>query len=204
MTTLRQDLFEEARRIFRRHGGTLRTGVAIEDGIHPETLYAMRDAGVIERLDRGLYRLADLPPLGQPDLVTVSMKIPNGVICLISALSFHNMTSQIPHEIYYALLRGAKRPRIEHPPVRIFWFIQSVFKEGIETHSVDGAPLRVYSIEKTIADCFKYRNKIGLDTAVEALKRYQQRGRTRVNELLRFARVCRVEQVMKPYLEALL
>jgi len=199
-----QNKFEKARSIFRQHGGILRMSEAIHAGIHRKMLYAMLDAGIIEKLCRGLYRLADLPPLGNPDLVSVAMKVPMGVICLISSLSFHEITTQVPHEVYIALRRGTEPPRLKHPPVRIFWFTGEAFTEGIETPKVDGVQLRIYSPEKTVVDCFKYRNKIGLDTAVEALKLYRERKRIKVNELIRYARICRVEKVMRPYLEALL
>ena len=202
--TSNQDKFERARAIFRRHDGTMRTAQAIRLGVHPRTLYEMRDAGILDQLGRGVYRLAELPVLSDPDLATVALKIPHGVICLISALAFHEITTQIPHEVYLAVSRGTTRPRLDHPPLRVFWFTDQAFTEGIETHVRDGVPVRVYSPEKTLADCFKYRNKIGIDTVVEALKLYQQRKQVRVDELLRFARVCRVLKVMKPYLEALL
>jgi predicted transcriptional regulator of viral defense system len=196
--------FEKAIKVFRRHGGVLRTSEAIRFGIHPRTLYAMRDAGELECLSRGLYRIADLPPLGNPDLVAVALKVPTGVICLISALAYNELTTQIPHDVYLALPRGAEPPRLDYPPVRIFWFTGEAFTEGIETREVDGVPMRIYGVEKTLADCFKYRNKIGLDTAVEALKRYVSRRRVDVVKLMAYARICRVEKVMRPYLEALL
>ena len=199
-----QNKFEKARSIFNQQGGILKMSEAIHAGIHRKMLYTMLDAGIIEKLCRGLYRLADLPPLGNPDLVSVAMKVPMGVICLISSLSFHEITTQVPHEVYIALRRGAEPPRLKHPPVRIFWFTGEAFTEGIETPKVDGVQMRIYSPEKTVVDCFKYRNKIGLDTAVEALKLYRERKRIKVNELIRYARICRVEKVMRPYLEALL
>ena len=157
-----------------------------------------------KQLSRGLYRLADLPALSNPDLVTVALKIPAGVVCLISALAYHEITTQIPHEVHVALPRGTEPPRLKHPPLRVFWFTGRSFTEGIETHKVDGIRLRVYSPEKTLADCFKYRNKLGLDTVLEALRLYRSRKRPNVDELMKFARVCRVEKVMRPYLEALL
>jgi predicted transcriptional regulator of viral defense system len=200
----KQDKFEKARNIFRQHGGLLRMSEAVQAGIHRKMLYAMLDDGVIEKLERGLYRLAELPPLGNPDLVSVARKVPAGVICLISALSFHEITTQIPHEVYIALKRGTETPRIKHPPIRVFRFTGDAFAEGVETPMVDSVQLRIYSPEKTLADCFKYRNKIGLDTALEALKFYREKKRVNVNELMRFARICRVEKVMRPYLEALL
>lgn len=185
-------------------GATLRTAQARALGIHPRTLYALRDAGDLEQIARGLYRLRELPLLGNPDLVTVALKVPRGVICLLSALAIHEMTTQVPHEVHLALERGSEPPRLDHPPLRLFWFSGPAFSEGIEAHKVDGIEVRVYSPEKTVADCFKYRNKLGIDVAVEALRLYRRRKRARLDELMRLARVCRVERVMRPYLEATL
>ena len=196
--------FKKAKKIFSNRGGLLKTGEALSAGIHPGTLYEMHRSGILQQLARGLYRLADLPPLGNPDLVSVSLKIPNGVICLISALAYHEITTQVPHEVYVALERGAEVPRLNHPPIRIFWFSGQAFTHGIQTHRIDGVSVRIYNPEKTIADCFKYRNKIGLDTAIEALKLYREKKRFKSNDLMQFARVCRVEKVIRPYLEALL
>ncbi|ADE16766.1 conserved hypothetical protein [Nitrosococcus halophilus Nc 4] len=203
-TTANKGSIDAAIHLFSCHGGVLCTRDALRLGIHPRTLYAMRDAGLLERLSRGLYRLADLPPLGNPDLVAVALKVPGGVICLISALDYHELTTQIPHEVYLALPRGAEPPRLEHPPLRVFWVGGKAFTEGVETHEVDGVPVRIYGAEKTLADSFKYRNKIGLDTAIEALRRYVRCGRTRIDMLMAYARICRVEKVIRPYLEALL
>lgn len=203
-TTANEASIDAAIHQFHSHGGVLRTSDALRLGIHPRTLYAMRDQGLLERLGRGLYRLADLPPLGNPDLVAVALKVPSGVICLISALAYHELTTQIPHEVYLALPRGAEPPRLEHPPLRVFWFTGKAFTEGAETHEVDSVPMRIYGMEKTLADCFKYRNKIGLDTAVEALRRYVRGRHARIDTLMGYARICRVEKVMRPYLEALL
>lgn len=197
------EAFVRAVRLFREHGGIMRTGEALEAGVHPRTLYAMRDSGVLQRLSRGVYRLADLEPLSHPDLVTVAMRVPEGVVCLLSALEFHDLTLQVPHVVHLAIERGSHPPRIEHPPVGLFWFSGGAFSEGIETHELDTVPVRIYSPEKTLADCFKYRNKLGLDTAIEALRLYRERREVRVDELLRFARVCRVSSVMRPYLEAI-
>jgi len=199
-----QDNFEKAKKTFRSSGGVLRMNEALKAGIHRRMLYSMVEAGVIEQLSRGLYRLADLPALGNPDLVSVSLRILNGVICLISALAFHEITTQVPHEVYVALERGTEPPRLGHPPIRIFWFSGQAFTLGIQTHKIDNVPVRIYSPEKTITDCFKYRNKIGLDTAIEALKLYREKKRFKANDLMQIARACRVEKVIRPYLEALL
>jgi len=177
---------------------------ALRAGIHRRTLYQLRDAGTIEPLSRGLYRLADAPPLGNPDLVTVALRVPKGVVCLVSALAFHDLTSQVPHEVFVAIPRGSEPPRVDYPPVRVFRFSPAPFVAGSETHRLDGVPVRIYSREKTLADCFKYRNTIGLDTAIEAVRLYRQQGRVNVTRLLEFAKICRVERIIRPYLEALL
>lgn len=176
---------------------------AIGLGISRRTLYAMRDAGVLERLSRGVYRLASLPGLSAPDLVAVASRIPGGVVCLISALAFHDLTTQVPHAVDVAVARGTEKPRINHPPVRVYWFSRDAFSSGIETHTIDGKQVRVYSKEKAIADAFKYRNKIGMDVALEALRTWRSQRRPNVERLLGFARICRVERVMRPYLEAM-
>lgn len=195
---------EAAKQIFRNHNGILKTGEALSQGIHRRTLYAMRDEGVLERLDRGLYRLAELPPLADPDLVTVARKIPKGVICLISALHFHNITTQIPHAVSIAVVRGTEPPRLTFPPIQLYWFSGKSFTAGVEQHSIENTAIRVYSAEKTLADCFKYRNKIGMDTVLEALELYRERRKPKPGKLLEFARFCRVEKTMRPYLEATL
>lgn len=195
---------EAARRVFRSGGGILRTGEALDHGVHPRTLYAMRDSGLLERLDRGLYRLTDLPPLSDPDLVTVANKIPKGVVCLISALHFHDITTQIPHAVSIAVSRGTEPPRLEFPAIQLHWFSGEAFTAGIEIHHIDKTPVKVYDAEKTLADCFKYRNKIGMDTVLEALTLYRDQKKPKPRKLIKYAKVCRVENVMRPYLEALL
>jgi predicted transcriptional regulator of viral defense system len=177
---------------------------AIRAGVHRRTLYALRDTGILEQLGRGLYRLVSAPPLGHPDLVAVARRAPRGVICLVSALAFHELTTQVPHEVYLAVPRNAEPPRIDYPPVRVFRVSPGAFAEGIEIHNLDGAPVQIYSREKTLADCFKYRATVGLDTALEAVRRYRDQGRVGVEALLRAARACRVEKMMRPYLEAIL
>jgi predicted transcriptional regulator of viral defense system len=199
----RQAQIDKARAIFRKRGGILRTAQALRLGIHPSVLYAMRDSGDLEQVSRGVYRLSDTSPLGDPDLVIVATRVPKGVICLISALSFHELTTQIPHEIHLALPRGAEEPRLEYPPLRTYRFSDRTLREGVETHEIDSVRVRIYNAEKTIADCFKFRNRIGLDTAVEAVRLYRERRRVDVNQLMHYAEICRVEKVIRPYLEVL-
>ena len=195
---------EEAIALFRDHGGTLRTSEALRLGIAPRTLYALRDAGTLDQLARGLYRLAELPPLSNPDLIIAAQKVPQGVICLVSALAYHELTTLIPHAVDLALESGSRRPRLSFPPVRVFWFSGSAWSEGIKVHQLDDTPVRIYDPEKSVADAFKFRRRLGIDLAIEALKAYRTRPNFDVSKLLHYARICRVEQVLSPYLEALL
>jgi len=198
-----EKLYDKAIETFRSHSGLLRAQQAIDEGIAPRTLYQMRETGAIVRESRGLYRLADTEPGEYHDLVQVGLRIPKGVICLISALSFHDLTTQIPHQVYVALPIDAEKPRLEYPPLRIFWLTQKAYSAGIESHELDGIPVKIYGIEKTIADSFKFRNKTGLDVALEALRSYRKRERFNIGTLLYYARIDRVERVIKPYLEAI-
>ncbi len=163
----------------------------------------MYDEGVIERLSRGVYRLTSLPGLKAPELIAVATRIPNGVICLISALAFHELTTQIPHAVDVAIARGAEAPRIDYPPVNVYWFSGKAFSEGIASPTVNGKQIRVYGPEKSIADAFKYRNKLGADVALEALRTWRERRASTVESLLHYARICRVERIIRPYLEAM-
>lgn len=182
----------------------LRMSAAIDSGIHRDTLRTMVATGDLQKISRGLYQLVEATPSPHPDLAAVATKVPQGVICLISALSFHELTTQIPHEIYLAIGRNSEPPRIDYPPIRVFRFSGATFTDGVEKHQLGSITVRIYSREKTLADCFKYRNKIGLDTALEAIRLYKQSRRMNVEALMRYATICRVANVMKPYLEAML
>ena len=190
--------------IFRKNGGQLRMSEAIRLGMSRYMLYKLLDDGVIERVSRGIYRLVQLPPIGNPDLVTVGLRIPNGVVCLVSALAFHGMTTQIPHEVSIAVPRGSRAPRLDHPPVRAYFFSAAAHAAGFDVHRLDGAEVRIYSPEKTLADSFKFRNRIGMDVVQEALKAYRARRRPDYDTVMHYARICRVDRVIRPYLEALM
>jgi len=195
----------KAREVFTEHGGMLRTSQAIQLSIHPRTLYALRDAGEIERVGRGLYRLSSAPALSSPDLVPIAIRIPRAVVCLISALAHHRLTTQIPHAIDIALPSHAKVPKVDGAPLRVFWYPSPSFRAGVEVTAIDDVSVRIYSAEKTIADCFKYRNKIGLDVAIEALRAYGERTpKPNRAALTEFAQINRVQKIMRPYLEAVL
>lgn len=199
---MKPETIEKALNIFRGNNDLLRTSQAIELGISPRTLYAMHHAGLLVKITRGVFRLAEAAPLSNADLIQVALRIQKGVICLISALAYHNLTTQIPHQIYVALPLHAEKPRLKYPPVRLFWFSRSVHLAGIDEHLIDGTSVSMYNREKTIADCFKYRNKIGLDIAIKALKEGLDQG-CNVVSIMEYARIDRVENVMRPYMEAL-
>jgi predicted transcriptional regulator of viral defense system len=188
--------------IFRKHGGQLRMSEAISYGISRYMLYSLRDKGIIEQVSRGVYRLVELPPISNPDLVTVSLRFPNAVICLISALSYHNITTQIPHVVSVAVPRDSRTPSLKYPPIQAHRFSNESYKSGIENHSIDGVPVKIYNPEKTLADCFKFRNKIGMEVVLEALKFYKSRQQFNLERLLAYAKICRVKNIMTPYLEA--
>jgi predicted transcriptional regulator of viral defense system len=188
--------------IFRRAGGVLRTTQALQAGVHRRDLYALRDAGILQRVSRGVYRLADLPPLAEPDLVTVAARIPKAVIALVSALHFHGLTTEIPHEVSIALPRGTVQPRLDWPPLRVYRFSGTMFTAGIETHERDAVEVRVYGAAKTVADCFRFRNRLGSDVALEALRTGLGERKFTPAEVLRMAKICRVDRIVRPYLEA--
>lgn len=195
---------KKAIEIFTSNNGILKTSQAIALGIAPRTLYAMRDAGLIRQISRGVYQLADQQPLSNPDLIRVALRIPKAVLCLISALHFYGLTTQIPHKIYIALPQAAEKPRLDFPPIDIVWLSEKSYSAGITEQQVDGVPVKLYSREKTIADCFKFRKKIGVDVAIEALKDYVKTPDRQIDQLLSYARVDRVENLIYRYLEALL
>ncbi len=192
------------KKIFQQNGGQLHMSEAIKKGISRYMLYKMRDSGFIEQISRGVYRLSNLPIISQPDLVTVALRFPKSVVCLISALSYHEMSTQIPHAVSVAVSRESRMPSLESPPIHAYKFSEVAFNAGVEKHQIDGVTIQIYSVEKTLADCFKYRNKLGMDIVLEALKLYRSQNKINVSALMKYAKVCRVESIMQPYLEATL
>lgn len=195
---------QKAKKIFRANHGILRTTQALDLGIDRETLYGMHDSGELTREGRGIYRLAEMPPLTYPDLIKVALRVPDAVICLISALHYHGLTTQIPHKVYIALPKNSWKPKIKSLELEVVMLSQAAYAAGIEEHELDGVDVKIYSVEKTIADSFKFRNKIGKRIAIEALKDYLRHPGVRLDRLLAHARTNRVENIMRPYLEALL
>jgi predicted transcriptional regulator of viral defense system len=196
--------FDRAREIFLVNGTILRNSQAKRLGINEFTLSEMVRVGLLIKEGRGIYRLAEAPPLSNPDMALVSIRIPKGVICLISALHFYNLTTQIPYKVYVALPRQAKPPNIEYPPVDITYLSQTSHESGIDYYIIDSIQVKMYSREKTIADCFKFRKKIGQDVAIEALKEYMKNSDRKLDKIMHYSKINRVERIINPYMESLL
>ena len=159
--------------------------------------------GQLERVGRGLYGLPGREVSAHGSLAEVALRVPKGVVCLLSALRFHGLTTQAPFEVWLAIENKAIGPKLDYPPLRIVRFSGAALTEGVEEHVVDGVTVRVTGVAKTVADCFKYRNKIGLDVAMEALREAWHEKRMTSDDILHYAKVCRVANVMRPYLESL-
>jgi predicted transcriptional regulator of viral defense system len=175
------------------------------DAIHAHRVVLTRltAAGLLEKVERGLYRLPDTQLSEFESLGTLATKVPQAVFCLLTALQFHELTTQLPRQLWIAMPRGSHPPRIDYPPLKMVQFTGEAYTAGIEEVVRDGVKLRVYGVAKTVADCFKHRNKIGLDVALEALKDARSHNKASVDDIWRYAKVCRVTNVMRPYLESI-
>ena len=183
--------------------GLLRVCDLTSRGLHPEYLRRLYQKGLVRREGRGLYIAADAEISVHYGLAQVAKRVSHGVICLLSALSFHEIGTQLPHQVWMAIDRRAARPKMQFPPLRVMRFSGAALTEGIETYRIEGVPVQIFNPAKTVADCFKYRNKIGLDIALEALKECILDRRTTMDDLWHFAKVCRMTNVMRPYMEAI-
>ncbi|BAC90602.1 type IV toxin-antitoxin system AbiEi family antitoxin domain-containing protein [Gloeobacter violaceus] len=172
-------------------------------GLHRSSLRRLEEAGQIEQIARGIYRNTRADITTHHSLAVASTLVHRGIVCLLSALRFHELTTQAPFEVWMAIDHKAYRPADLAIPLRVVWFSGEAFTSGVEEYVVEGVPVRVYCLAKTVTDCFKYRNKIGLDVALEALRECRREGRCSMDELWHYARICRVANVMRPYLEAL-
>jgi predicted transcriptional regulator of viral defense system len=190
--------------VFRDRGGTLKTTEALDAGIHPAVLYSLVSDGQVIRLARGLYRIADAEEFSEPDFAIVAIKRPEAVICLVSALAFHGLTTQIPRAVQVAVPRGSyARVAVDSMPMQMHQFAAETFHVGIDYRRTDAHAMRVYGAARTVVDCFKFRNKIGLDIAIEGLREARRRLRLSNQDILPIARLLRQERVMGPYLEAI-
>jgi predicted transcriptional regulator of viral defense system len=186
-----------------RKEGILRPRDLAARSIPRTYLNRLHERGLLVKETRGLYKLPDADITENHGLAEACKRVPRGVVCLLSALQFHKLTTQAPSEVWLALDRKARAPTNGGQPLRIVRMSGKALTEGVEEHRIEGVTVKVYKPAKTVADCFKYRNKIGLDVALEALRDYRQKHRSGMNELWKFAKICRVEKVMQPYLEAL-
>lgn len=187
---------------FAQQKGLLRPGDLAELGIPRGYLTRLTASGKLARAARGVYRPADASLSENESLAIVAARAPQAVFCLLTALQFHGLTTQLPRQVWIALPQGSHAPKVDYPPVKLIQYSGDAFTQGIETHRIDQVDIRVYSAAKTVADCFKHRNKIGLDVALEALKDARSQKKASADDLWRYAKICRVANVMRPYLEA--
>ena len=172
-------------------------------GIPREYLLRLHRQGKLSRTGRGIYTLPDAEVTERHSYAEVAKRVPEAVLCLLSALAFHELTTQSPAAVWIALGKGARKPAILSPSLRVVRLTEPSLSEGVEKHTVEGVPVRVYSAAKTVADCFKFRNKIGLDIAIEALKDCLRQKKATINDIYRYAKICRVSNVIRPYMESL-
>ena len=182
--------------------GVLRPRDLDVHGIPRIYLSRLCERGHLQRVGRGLYVLPNADVTEHHTLAEACKRVPHGVVCLLSALRFHGLTTQSPHEVWLAIGSKAWRPQVDHPTLRFVRFSARALEAGVEEHSIEGVIVRVYSPAKTVADCFKYRNKIGLDVALEALRDCRGQSRCTNDELWHYAKICRVANVIRPYMEA--
>ncbi|MEX2150635.1 MAG: type IV toxin-antitoxin system AbiEi family antitoxin domain-containing protein [Steroidobacteraceae bacterium] len=199
---MRETSKNQALRFIKRQG-LVRPKDLEAHGITRAQLSRLVDEGLVLRQARGVYVTAQHAPTAEHTLAHVGKRVPEGVFCLLTALRFHGLTTQSPAEVWIALPEKARRPRLDYPRLRVARFSGAALTEGVEEHRAEGVLLRVYSPAKTVADCFKYRNKVGIDVAVEALRDFSSKHRGGATQLARFARICRVSRVMQPYLDAI-
>ncbi len=186
-----------------RQAGILRPRDLDAEGVPREYLRRLVIEGLLDHPGRGIYVAAGLKPTPNHSLAEACKRVPHGVVCLLSALQFHELTTQAPFEVWLTIGEKARLPKVDYPPLKIMRFSGAALEEGIEEHRIEGVTAKVYTPAKTVADCFKYRNKIGLDVALEALRDCWKKRRATMDELWQAAKTCRVANVMRPYLESI-
>lgn len=182
----------------------LRARDILSNGIHQQTLNRAYTKGLIAKAGRGLYTAHTYEPGAYHGLIEIAKRAPDAIICLTSALSYYEIGTQLPAEVWIAMKKGKRPPSITYPPIRVVHFSGMSYSEGVEKNYIEGVNVKVYSPAKTVADCFKFRNKIGLDVAVEALRECVRSDKCTIDEIFHYARICRIGRIIKPYLEALL
>ena len=195
---------ERIYKVFKTHNGFARTKDILAAGIHPRNIKRIRDKGQIIRVKRGLYRLTNIPLISNQGFIDLARAVPEGVICLLSALSYYELTTFNPSVISMAICRGSREPKMEYPPVEFYHFSKKQFEAGIRKTKIKGHEIRIYNPEKTICDCFRYRNKLGLDIAKEGLSEYLKRKDRNLEKLLEYAEICRIKPLLQTWLNAMI
>ncbi|GAB6137980.1 type IV toxin-antitoxin system AbiEi family antitoxin domain-containing protein [Halanaerobaculum tunisiense] len=196
--------YEKIKKIFKKNGGYARTKDIINAGIHTSYLYQLEEKNVINKIKRGLYYWDNGRFNETEELVKVNKIIPNGVFCLISALSYYKLTTYNPWEHYVAIHRDAHKPALpDYPPIKVFYFSEKQFKTGIKEIKINNNTIKIYDLEKTVCDCIRFRNKIGMDVAKDALNEYLKRKDKNINQLLKYAEITGIQNLMQNYLEIL-
>lgn len=199
-----QDKMQKIINYFKTHGGVVRFSSIQKAGFHSDILYRLEKEGKVEKVARGIYKLAQYDLGSHPDLVMASMQAPKGVVCLLSALAFHGATNEIPRQVDIAISPKSHANRIQYPPVKFYRFAPIAWQAGIEDHEIGGHRVRIYNLAKTIADCFKFRNRIGVNVAREALKVAVTEKHIKPRDIMEFAKICRVDKIIKPILETMI
>lgn len=197
-------IMNKINKVFKEHDGFARTKDILAAGIHRRDIKRMRDEGRIIRVKRGLYRLSEIPLVSNQGYIDLARAVPEGIICLLSALSYHELTTFNPSVISMALCRGRRRPKIEYPPVEFYYFSKKQFKAGVNEIKIKGHKINIYCPEKTICDCFRYRSKIGLDIAKEGLSEYLKQKDRNLERLFEYAEICRVKKFMEIWVNAMI
>ena len=183
--------------------GVLTSNDLLSLGIPRQYLHRLEKEGLLDRTSRGIYTCIEGDITEYHSYAEVCKRVTNGVLCLATALRFHELTTQSPWQVWLAIPHKARRPKMEYPSLRLFHMSGEAYNSGVEEHQIEGATVRVFNLAKTVVDCFKFRNKIGIDVAVEALKEYWFEQRGTMDELCHYADICRVRNVMHPYLQML-
>tara|TARA_B100000315_G_C14369918_1_gene492496 strand:+ start:188 stop:790 length:603 start_codon:yes stop_codon:yes gene_type:complete len=195
---------EELINFFKIHGGVVRFSDILKAGFHPDLLISLEKEDKVDKIARGLYHLTHYNLGPYPDLVSASFQAPRGVICLLSALAFHEATNEIPKQVDLAIAQKTHANRIKYPPVKFYRFAPEAWAAGIKEYNFEGYKIRVYNLAKTIADSFKFRNKIGMNIAREALKVAVTEKNIKPKEIMQHAKICRVDKIIKPIMETIL
>ena len=201
-----QDTLRQLKQLSRQKDGVFTTSDVGDAGISTRTFYRMRDAGEVICISRGVYQMAETDGISQasPDYAAIKARVPQGIVCTISALYHHELSVEIPRCIHLAIERNMPIPKIDYPTVRIYRMSHAPFTAGVERMEINGVIMNIFSPEKTIADIFKYREQFGIDLAIEGLKKYLAKPSAKATKILQMAKICRVEKTIKPYIEAII